>query len=88
MNHIQWAMFLEEERAAIKKEMERQGLKASQLAGLANLGSVTVNNFLEGITFSPAHRSIVSMFDALGYEIAKLPKGTVIQGKKGRRKER
>lgn len=88
MNHMQWAVLLEEERAFIKREMDRQGLTPSQLAGLANMNPYTVNRFLEGITYSPAHRTMVSMFDALGYEVAKLPKGTVMRGRKGKRKEK
>ncbi len=89
MNHIEFALLIQEERDFIRNEMEGQDLTPHQLAGLANVGVSTVVGFTSGSTFSPHHRTIVSMIDALGYESVRLPKGAVITTRKprGRRKQ-
>lgn len=74
MNHLEFAQLITEERDFVVSEMKKQNLSASQLAGLSNLGVVTVVGFVEGRTFSPHHRTVVSIFLGLGYELA-LPSG-------------
>ena len=77
MNHIQWSQHLEEERKFIQRKMEENGLKPSQLAGLANLGTETVVRLLDGLTYRPGHRTMIALFDALGYEVVRLPKNNI-----------
>jgi hypothetical protein len=66
-----------EERDFVVTEMKKQNLKPQELAALSNLGIVTVLNFITGRTFSPHHRTVVSLFHGLGYELA-LPSGKKI----------
>jgi hypothetical protein len=74
MNQLEFALLMTEERNFILSEVKKQNLKPQVLAALSNLGIVTVVNYIEGRTFSPHHRTIVSLFHGLGYEMV-LPSG-------------
>lgn len=77
MNQIEFAVMISEEREFIKREMKAQGLSPSQLASLSHLQPLTAINFLDGVTFSPHHRTVVGLFYGLGFELA-LPTGKKI----------
>ena len=74
MNHMEFALLMTEEIAFIKEKKKEQGLTTPELAALSNLTVNTVVNLLEGRTFSPHHRTVLSLFHGLGYELA-LPTG-------------
>jgi hypothetical protein len=82
LNQIEFALLITEERNFILAEMKKQNLAPSVLAALSNLGVPTVVNFLEGRTFSPHHKTVVSLFLGLGYELA-LPSGKKVMRWKG-----
>lgn len=83
MKALQYSLNLDKRRKFIRKEMQKNKLTPSQLAGLSDLGPVTVLRFLEGSTGQPADRTVLSLFDALGYDVIEVPRPVASAGKFG-----
>lgn len=62
---IEFVRSYDVQRKLIKQEMAKEKMTIRELAGLANLRADTVVGFLEHTTFSPHHRTVLSLLQAL-----------------------
>lgn len=81
MKDSHWERLLQQERDFVASNLEKLAWSRGDLAASADISPTTVSRFLAGITRSPHHRTVINMFQSLGWRYLRtLPMPT--RGKK------